>query len=93
MNKLTRDRETYWVQRYIMGKSETDNILKYIRLTTKKFDMNWKQYEEQLEKHLTSKSQGQFKDWIQRKDESGDSYWTNTTSLKSQPEHPGHKIF
>lgn len=62
-------------------------------MTTKKFEQNWKQYEEGLEKYLTSKSQGQFKDWIQRKDEDGNTFWTNTQTLKSQVEHPGVKIF
>ena len=33
-------------------------------MTEKKFEMNWKQYEEQLYKYLTSKTQGEFKDWI-----------------------------
>ena len=62
-------------------------------MTEKKFEMNWKQYEEQLYKYLTSKTQGEFKDWIQRKTEAGDTYWTNTTTLKSQTEHPGTRIF
>ena len=59
----------------------------------KKFDINWKQYEGELEKFLITKQQGELKDWIQRKDENGKEYWTNTVTLKSQVEHPGHKIF
>lgn len=93
VNKMTREKETYWVQRYAIGRIETDNILKYIKVTTKKFEINWKQYENELEKYLTTKSQGQFKDWVLRKDDTGGEYWTNTTTLKSQKEHPGFKIF
>ena len=46
-------------------------------------------YEQSLEKYLMGKTQGDFKDWIQRKDDNGKPYWTNTTTLKSQMEHPG----
>lgn len=59
----------------------------------KKFEVNWKAYEEQLEKFLTQKSQGDFRDWVQRTNETGDVVWTNTQTMKSQTEHPGHKIF
>ena len=93
VNKLTRDKETYWIQRYSMGRVESDQINKYIRTTEKKFEQNWKQYEDSLEKYLLNKSQGEFKDWIIRKDEMGKEFWTNTTTLKSQIEHPGQKIF
>lgn len=93
VNKLTRDKETYWLQKYSLGRVETDQINKFINMTEKKFEKNWKLYEGQLEKHLTQKKQGDFKDWIQRKDELGMTYWTNTTTLKSQIEHPGQKIF
>lgn len=72
---------------------ETDQIQKYIKVTEKKFEANWRQYEDSLYKYLTSKTQGEFKDWIQRKGEDGDVFWTNTTTLKSQVEHPGTKIF
>jgi len=44
----------------------------------KKFELNWKAYEEQLEKFLTQKSQGDFRDWVQRTNETGDVVWTNT---------------
>jgi hypothetical protein len=64
-----------------------------MKATEKKFEQNWKKYEESLEKFLLSKTQGDFKDWVQRKDEMGKNYWTNTTTLNSQIEHPGHEIF
>ena len=64
-----------------------------MKTTEKKFEMNWKKYEDSLEKYLTSKTQGDFKDWIERKDDLGKTYWTNTTTLKSQVEHPGQEIF
>jgi hypothetical protein len=54
-----------------------------MKTTEKKFEMNWKKYEDSLEKYLTSKTQGDFKDWIERKDDLGKTYWTNTTTLKS----------
>ena len=63
-NSLTRDKETYWIQRYALGRAETDQIAKYAKVTQKKFEQNWKEYEDGLEKYLTTKSQGQFKDWI-----------------------------
>ena len=56
VNKLTRDKETYWIQRYSMGRVESDQIQKYIRTTEKKFEQNWKQYEDSLEKYLLNKS-------------------------------------
>jgi hypothetical protein len=92
-NKLTRDKETYHIQRFALGRVETDQITKFIKVTEKKFDKNWKEYEDSLYKYLTSKTQGEFKDWIQRKDDIGNVFWTNTTTLKTQVEHPGQKIF
>ena len=92
-NKLTRDKETYWIQRYSLGRIETEQIIKYCRHMEKKFEVNWQAYEEQLEKFLTQKSQGDFRDWVQRTNETGDVVWTNTQTMKSQTEHPGHKIF
>ena len=66
-----------------MWRVESDQIQKYIKTTEKKFEQNWKQYEDSLEKFLLNKSQGEFKDWIIRKDEMGKEFWTNTTTLKS----------
>ena len=80
---LTRDKETYWIQRYGFGRVETDQILKYIRRTEKQFEKNWKAYEDQLEKYLMQKSQGDFKDWIQRKSDTGMVYWTHAVTLKT----------
>ena len=82
VTRLTRDKETYWIQRFSFGRVESDNIQKYMKTTEKKFEMNWKKYEDSLEKYLTSKTQGDFKDWIERKDDLGKTYWTNTTTLK-----------
>lgn len=93
MNRLTRDKETYWMQRYSLGKVETDHIQRFVKKTEKKFEANWQEYEKKLENYLLSKQAGDFKDWIQRKDEAGNLFWTNTTTLKSQKEHPGQKIF
>jgi len=57
--------------------------MKYVRQMEKKFELNWKAYEEQLEKFLTQKSQGDFRDWVQRTNETGDVVWTNTQTMKS----------
>ena len=81
------------MQRYSLGKVETDHIQKYVKKTEKTFEKNWKDYETQLEKYLLNKDQGDFKDWVKRKDELGGEYWTNMVTMKSQKEHPGHKIF
>ena len=35
---MTRDKETYWIQRYSMGRVETDQIQKYIRTTDNALD-------------------------------------------------------
>lgn len=67
--------------------------MKYIRRTEKQFEKNWKAYEDQLEKYLMQKSQGDFKDWIQRKSDTGMVFWTHAVTLKSQVEHPGQTIF
>ena len=83
VNRLTRDKETYWIQKYSFGNVESDDIWKYMKVIVKKFEENWKKYEDYLEKYLTSKTHGDFKDWIERKDEMGKTYWTNTTTLKS----------
>ena len=56
VNKLTRDKETYWIQRYSMGKVETDSIQRYVKISERKFEKNWKLYEGSLEKFLISKS-------------------------------------
>ena len=56
VNRLTRDKETYWIQRFSFGRVESDNIQKYMKTTEKKFEMNWKKYEDSLEKYLTSKT-------------------------------------
>lgn len=64
VNRLTRDKETYWISRFSFGRVESDNIQKYMRTMEKKFEENWKKYEDSLEKYLTSKTQGDFKDWI-----------------------------
>lgn len=37
-NKLTRDKETYHIQRFALGRVETDQITKFIKVTEKKFD-------------------------------------------------------
>ena len=62
-----------------------------MRLSEKQFEKNWKDYEKQLEHFLLDKAD--FKDWIQRKDDGGNIFWTNNTTLKNQIEHPGRKIF
>ena len=72
---------------------ETDHIHRYIRRTETQFEKNWRDYESKLEKFLTQKTEGQMKDWVQRKDEMGKMYWTNLKTLTSQVEHPGVKIF
>lgn len=41
-NKLTRDKETYWLQRYSLGRIETEQIIKYQKQMEKKFEINWK---------------------------------------------------
>lgn len=38
VNRLTRDKETYWIQRFSMGRVESDNIQKYMKITEKKFE-------------------------------------------------------
>lgn len=45
INKLSRDNETFLISRYALGKSEIDQIIKYIKKAENKFDNNWKQYE------------------------------------------------
>jgi hypothetical protein len=52
-----------------------------LRLSEKQFEKNWKDYEKQLEHFLLEKSD--FKDWIQRKDEGGNIFWTNNITLKN----------
>lgn len=89
--RITRDKETYFVQRCSIGRIETDAINRYIRQTEKKFEENWSQYETQLEKHLTQSGK-EFKDWIQCK-ESGEVFWLNRNSGERSTQHPGIKIF
>lgn len=56
VNYLTRGKETYWLQRYSVGKLESDQIYRYLVQTERKFEKNWKAYEAQLEKYLTTKT-------------------------------------
>ncbi len=64
--------------------------MKYVQKTEQKFELNWLQYEQSLEKYLGSK---QFKDWIPKKDEQGNQVWFNMKTLQEQFEHPGKAIF
>lgn len=91
--RLAREKETYWLQRHSLGHVENDHITRYVRKQESQFDKNWGEYEGKLEKFLTNKKQGDLKDWIERKDDTGRTYWTNTVTLKSQAEHPGVKMF
>lgn len=50
----TRDKETYFVQRVILGKIEHDAINKYVQKAEATFETNWLQYEAQLKKYLTA---------------------------------------
>jgi len=34
-NRLTRDKETYWINRFSFGRVESDNIQKYMKTTEK----------------------------------------------------------
>lgn len=56
-----------------------------------KFEQNWVDYENSLEKYLTQNKQ--YKDWVHKKDECGNIYWINIKTLKEQKEHPGRSIF
>ena len=40
-NKVARDPETYLITRYGLGKSEVDQIMKYIKKAETKFEKNW----------------------------------------------------
>ena len=91
--RLAREKETYWLQRHSLGHVENDHIDRYVRKQESNFDKDWGQYENKLEKFLTGKKQGELKDWIERKDDTGRTYWTHTKTLASQAEHPGVKMF
>jgi hypothetical protein len=43
--RATRDKETYLITRYGLGKAEVDSIMKYIGKAEEKFENNWVQYE------------------------------------------------
>jgi len=88
----TRDKETYFVQRVTLGRIETDAINKYVTQAEAKFEANWTSYEQQLEKYLTASTKT-YKDWIQKKDETGFVLWQNLNTLEQQREHPGVKVF
>ena len=68
MTRITRNKETYYLQRHAMGKVESEAITRYIDRAEAKFDKNWSEYEAQLQNYLTS-SKKQYKDWMQNKDE------------------------
>eukprot|EP00347_Sterkiella_histriomuscorum_P021277 403334569 len=91
INREIRDKETYYVQRYALAKIEIDSIMKYIQKAESKFELNWVDYENQLEKYLTQNKQ--YKDWAQKKDDCGNVYWINMKTMKEQKEHPGRSIF
>jgi len=65
--------------------------MRYIVTAEQKFEDNWENYEQQLEKYLTKSKE--FTDWIQKKDEAGGTYWLNLKTLKEQKEHPGQRVF
>ena len=64
--------------------------MKYVQKTEQKFELNWIQYEQSLDKYLGSK---QYKDWMPKKDDQGNSLWFNIKTLQEQYEHPGKAIF
>ena len=39
--RITRNKETYLVTRYGLGKAEVDQIIKYIGKAEDKFESNW----------------------------------------------------
>jgi radical SAM superfamily enzyme len=45
IHRLTRDKESYYVQRYALAKVEIDSISKYLQKAEEKFDSNWQDYE------------------------------------------------
>lgn len=93
ISRANREKETYFLQRYALGKVEIDQIMKYVQLAESKFETNWIQYEQSLEKYLLS-GQKQYKDWVQRRDETtGNTVWINMKTLREQFDHPGKAIF
>ena len=92
--RVTRDKETFFVQRATLGRIETEAIQKYVQTAAVKFEANWAMYEASLEKHLTQSTKAtQFKDWVQSKDEFGTVMWTNTQTCEKSMQHPGIKVF
>ena len=57
-----------------------------------KFEANWQSYESQLEKYLTAQNK-QYRDWMECKDKSGQTYWTHKNTLEESYEHPGVRVF
>lgn len=53
IKRETRDKESYLVQRFALAKVEIESIVKYITKAEEKFENNWKEYEDSLEKYLT----------------------------------------
>jgi hypothetical protein len=93
LSRVNREKETYLLQRYALAKVEVDQIMKYVQMAENKFEINWSQYEQSLEKYLLS-TQKQYKDWVQRRDETtGNTVWINIKTLKEQFDHPGKAIF
>lgn len=92
MTRVTRDKETYFIQRQAIGRIESESINRYMQRAEAKFEANWSTYESQLEKYLTS-SNKQFREWMECKDASGNTYWTHKNTLEESYEHPGVRIF
>jgi hypothetical protein len=93
ISRANREKETYFVSRYALAKVEVDQIMKYVQKAEEKFEVNWVQYEQSLEKYLTQSGK-QYKDWVQKKDEeTGTVMWINLKTLKEQIDHPGKSIF
>jgi hypothetical protein len=47
-----------------MGRIESDSISRYIINTERKFEKNWKKYEESLKAFLDQKQPSEFKEWV-----------------------------
>lgn len=54
--------------------------MKYVQKTEHKFELQWVQYEQGLEKYLTQAGK-QYKDWMQKKDSQGNTLWFNMKTL------------
>ena len=92
VSKLCREKESFYISRYSLLSSDVQMLGKYIERSQVKFEQNWANYEQTLEKYLVSNPK-EYKDWVEKKDDSGKSYWVNLKTLKEQKQHPAQTLY